>query len=359
MMNDRLSRDLQRHGKARSFAHSAALHATVMAIATGFLSFQTFASTQIVPGSLDVRWQQGAQDCKITTEESLQVHAYNPQTYILRQSLCASFEGNFIYLLIGLDQALLIDTGAVADPQKMPLAKQVLELLPEKENGKLPLLVVHTHSHTDHRDGDPQFQSLHLVEVVPWEAGAMQTHFGFVDWPNGIAHIELGGRTVDVIPTPGHHPFHLVFYDRQTGLLFSGDFLLPGRLLIDDVTAYEKSALRVVDFFKTRPLTHILGGHIELDEDGRVYGWGSHYHPKEHRLELAKADLLALPSALATFNGFYATHRSYVVVNPIHNLELLASGALAILLLVVWGVRKWVRRRRTTVAQLRANANRG
>jgi hypothetical protein len=162
-----------------------------MAIATGFLSLKTFASAQIVPGSLDVRWQQGAQDCKVTTEKSVQVHVYNPKTYILRQSLCTSFEGNFIYLLIGSDRALLIDTGAVADPQKMPLAKQVLELLSEKENGKLPLLVVHTHSHTDHRDGDPQFQSLPLVEVVPWEAGAMRTHFGFANWPTGIAHIEL------------------------------------------------------------------------------------------------------------------------------------------------------------------------
>jgi hydroxyacylglutathione hydrolase len=335
------------------------LRATVMAIATGFLSLKASASAQIVPGSLDVRWQQGAQDCKGTSEETLQVHPYNSQTYILRQSLCASFEGNFIYLLIGSDRALLIDTGAIADPQKMPLAKQVLKLLPEKENEKLPLLVVHTHSHTDHRDGDPQFQSLPLVEVVPWEAGAMRAHFGFADWPNGVARIELGGRTVDVIPTPGHHPFHLVFYDRQTGLLFSGDFLIPARLLIDNVAAYEKSALRVVDFFKARPLSHILGGHIELDEDGHLYGWGSHYHPKEHRLELSKADLLALPSALATFNGFYATHRSYVLVNPIHNLELLAGGALALLVLTVWGVRKWLRRRHATVAQLRAKANRG
>jgi hypothetical protein len=130
-------------------------------------------------------------------------------------------------------------------------------------------------------------------------------------------------------------------------------------LLIDDVTAYKKSALRLVDFFKTRPLTDILGGHIELDENGRVYSWGSHYHPNEHRLELSKADLLALPSALATFNGFYATHRSYILVNPIHNLELLASVALVILVLVVWGVKKWLRRRRVAVAQLRANTNRG
>jgi hypothetical protein len=37
----------------------------------------------------------------------------------------------------------------------------------------------------------------------------------------------------------------------------------------------------------------------------------------------------------------------------------LAIATVAILILVVWGVRKWLRRRRTTVAQLRTNANCG
>jgi hypothetical protein len=41
----------------------------------------------------------------------------------------ASFEANFIYLLIGSNKALLIDTGAVADPKAMPLAKTILASL--------------------------------------------------------------------------------------------------------------------------------------------------------------------------------------------------------------------------------------
>jgi hypothetical protein len=55
----------------------------------------------------------------------------NRKTFILRQSPCASFEANFIYLLIGSDKALLIDTGAAADPKAMPLAKTIRELLPD------------------------------------------------------------------------------------------------------------------------------------------------------------------------------------------------------------------------------------
>jgi hypothetical protein len=86
------------------------------------------AWSEPVPGSLDVHWNEGASDCKATPQEPLQVHRYESQTFILRQSPCADFEANFIYLLIGSEKALLIDTGAVADSKAMPLAKTILEL---------------------------------------------------------------------------------------------------------------------------------------------------------------------------------------------------------------------------------------
>ena len=229
-------------------------------------------------------------------------------------------KANFIYLLVGSDKALLIDTGAIADPEKMPLAKTILELLPDKDGKKLPLLVAHTHRHSDHRAGDPQFASLSSVQVVPFDLDGVRAFFGFTNWPNGIAHLDLGGRTVDVIPTPGHNETHLAFYDDKTGILFSGDFLMPGRLLIEDATAYRESALRVVDFLKTRPLTHILGGHIELNTAGRAYRFGSHHHPDERRLELTREDLIALPAAFDRFNGFYARYPNYILSNPIRNL---------------------------------------
>ena len=303
--------------------------------------------SQPVPGSLDVHWDEGAPDCGATTHEPLQVHVYEPQTFILRQSLCASFEGNFLYLLVGSEKALLIDTGAVGDPKAMPLAKTILELLPDKDGKKLPLLVAHTHRHSDHRAGDPQFVSLPSVQVVPFDLNGVRAFFDFNNWPNGTAHLDLGGRTVDVIPTPGHNETHVAFYDERTGILFSGDFLLPGRLLIEDAAAYRESALRVIDFLKTRPLTHILGGHIELNSAGRAYRFGSHYHPNEHRLELAKEDLTVLPAAFESFNGFYARYPDYILANPIRNLIGLAVIAVAVLIFVVWGLRRLLRRRRS------------
>ena len=318
---------------------------TGVAVST-FLLTATLAWVQSVPGSLDVHWNEGASDCRATPQEPLQVHQYEPQTFILRQSPCADFEANFIYLLIGSNKALLIDTGAVADPKAMPLAKTILELLPDKDGKKLPLLVAHTHRHLDHRAGDPQFASLPSVQVVPFDLEGVRAFFGFANWPNGMAHLDLGDRTVDVIPTPGHNPTHVAFYDGRTGILFSGDFLLPGRLLIENAAAYRESALRVVDFLKTRPLTHILGGHIELNAAGRTYRFGSHYHPDEHRLELARADLTALPAALESFNGFYARYPNYILSNPIRNLLALAIIAVAVLIFIVWGVRQLLRSRR-------------
>ena len=304
------------------------------------------AVAETVSGSPPAQWNIGAEDCAASPQPPLQVHTYEPQTFILRQSPCATFEANFIYLLIGSDKALLIDTGAVADPQAMPLAKTVLELLPDKEHKKLPLLVAHTHRHLDHRAGDPQFASLPSTQVVPFDLEGVRAFFGFDNWPNANAHIDLGGRTVDVIPTPGHNQTHVAFYDDRTGILFTGDFLMPARLLIEDAGAYRESALRVIEFLKTRQLTHILGGHIELNAAGRAYRFGSRYHPNEHRLELTRADLAALPAAFERFNGFYARYPNYILTNPVRNILALGFTVVVVLGVAAFGLYRFLRRRR-------------
>lgn len=315
------------------------------ALALVLALFAGLASAKTVPGSMDVRWNAGAEDCTATPQPPLQVHEYEPQTFILRQSPCADFEANFLYLLVGSDRALLIDTGAVADPARMPLAETVLGLLPERDGTRIPLIVAHSHGHRDHRAGDPQFAALPSVQVVPADPASVQAFFGFDAWP-GTGRVDLGNRTVRVVAAPGHHPAQVVFHDDRTGLVFTGDFLLPGRLLVDDAAAYRASARRVVDFLGDRPVTHVLGGHIEMSADGELYPHGSHHHPGERRLALAKADLLALPMALEDFNGFYGRYGNFAISNPIHTLAALATAALAVLLLIAWVVMRVLRRRR-------------
>jgi hypothetical protein len=103
----------------------------------------------------------------------------------------------------------------------------------------------------------------------------------------------------------------------------------------------------VIDFVATRPVAHILGGHIERDVAGHTYAEGSTYHSNERPLELARQDLMALPWALASFNGFYASHQNYSITHPMHNLLTLLFAALAFLTVVVFILRRfWQRRRR-------------
>src|SRR5205807_9556875 len=152
------------------------------------------ACSEPVAGSLPAQWNVGAENSAASPQPPLQVRAYEPQTFILRQNPCANREANFLYLLIGSQKALLIDTGAVADPNKMPLAQTVLSLLPRKDGERLPLLVVHTHKHRDHYAGDGQFASLRNVKVVPPDLPSARAFFGFDHWPGGIAPLALGDR---------------------------------------------------------------------------------------------------------------------------------------------------------------------
>ena len=312
------------------------------------------AAAQLVPGSMDVHWDEGAADCSKVSLPPLQVHAYNPQTFILRQNLCSTFEAPFLYLLVGSTKALLIDTGDVADPQKMPLAKTVLDLLPAAGSGKLPLLVVHTHRHLDHRAGDGQFQNLPHVQVVGYELERVKEFYHFTQWPNGVAQVDLGDRTVDVIPSPGHNETEVSFYDRNTGLFFSGDFLISGRLLIDDTPGELATAQRVADFVRDRPVRFVLGGHIEKNAAGELFPWESQYHPREHLLQLTKDDVLALPAAVHRFNGFYTTSGPFVMMNSLRMLYLYAGFVVILLAVFVWLLVRFLRRRRARRLQQRS-----
>src|SRR6478672_9829007 len=308
------------------------------------------AHSQLVPGTMDVHWNEGSEDCVKNPQPPLQVHRYNAQTFILRQSLCATYEAPFIYLLIGKNKSLLIDTGAVADAKTMPLAQTVISLL-ANGGSSLPLMVVHTHGHLDHRSGDDQFRVLPDVEVVPTDLESVKSRLGVADWPNGIGRIDLGDRVIDVIPTPGHYPSHVAYYDRETGLFFSGDFFLPGRLLIEDTDADLASARRVAKFVERLPITYVLGGQIERAESGKTF-CGTRYQPNERPLQMTGQDLRELPGIVEGFNGFYAKRGVYLLMNQNRILILLGVGAVILLVAIILTLRAlWRRLRPRAVAK--------
>jgi hydroxyacylglutathione hydrolase len=228
----------------------------------------------------------------------------------------------------------------------IPLAESVMRLLPGEGKAKLPLLVVHTHRHLDHRAGDAQFAHFSNAQVVGFDMDSVRRYYPFTDWPNGLAQVDLGDRTVDVIPTPGHNETEVTFYDRSTGLLFTGDFLMPARLLIDDTNGDLASAERVAAFAKDRPISFALGGHIELNSAGELFPWESQYHPLEHVLRLTKDDVLALPAAIRSFNGFYSVHGKFTMENSMRILMAFAVLVIVAVVAVVWTLVRYIRRRR-------------
>lgn len=304
------------------------------------------ALAQPLPGDMHVQWDAGAADCQAHPQRRMQVHRYNESTYILRESLCQTYEGPFIYLLIGSSRALLIDTGDVANAAQMPLATTVLSLLPSVNGHRLPLLVVHTHGHLDHRSGDAQFAAAPDVTIIGTDLAHVIDGFGFHHWPDDIAQVDLGGRIVNVIPTPGHYPSHVAYYDGNTGLVFTGDFLLPGRLIIDDVAADRASAVRINDFLRDKPVTYVLGGHIELDKHGRMQAQGSNWHPDEVPLPLSKDDLLQLPQVLASFNGFYGQSGRFVMYSQARMLQVISVAGILLFIVIALSLRWWFKRRR-------------
>lgn len=344
---------LKTHGTVRTIFDRVVPIRSVLCVlpALGMLLSASSARPQLVPGSMNVQWSEGREDCKNSQEPPIQVHPYNQQTFILRENLCATFEAPFLYLLMGSARAVLIDTGDIADPGQMPLAKTVMQLLPGDAARKLPLLVVHTHRHLDHRAGDSQFMQLPNVQVVGFDVDSVRRFYNFTDWPNGLAQIDLGDRIVDALPTPGHNETEVSFYDRNTGLFFSGDFLMPARLLVDDSSAYLASAKRAAAFAADRPVSFVLGGHIELDADERLFPWETQYHPHEHALPMTKNDLLALPAAISSFNGFYTHSGKFVMINSIRLLILFACLVVAILIALLLVLISYLRRRRARKLQ--------
>ncbi|HET6738507.1 MAG TPA: MBL fold metallo-hydrolase [Kribbella sp.] len=216
-----------------------------------------------------------------------QVHWYDERTAIIRQSLRTNFEGPFLYLLLGDDRALLLDTGTGDVP---------LRPLIEKLAGGRELVVAHTHGHGDHVGGDAEFP-----QAVGRDPEAVEEYFGFTGWPDGVVQLDLGGRVLDVLPIPGHHASHIAVYDRETRLLLAGDSLYPGRLYVSDWPAFRASVARLGEFVAAgNPVDWVLGAHIELtSEPGQDYEMGADKHPDEHVLQLRPAVLTELFDVVA------------------------------------------------------------
>jgi hydroxyacylglutathione hydrolase len=264
-------------------------------------------------GTVPARWDSQQPKCMEIPE--WQVHEYNKDFYILRQSPCTDFEKPFIFLLFGKDKALLMDTGSRNGNLAPALQHTIKNWLARNGRTSIPLIVAHTHEHEDHTWGDKELQAMNdpamPVTFIPSEVEAMKRFFGIEHWPTDIGHLDLGGRVVDLIPIPGHSTVSVALYDHNTAVLLGGDTVYPGRIYVNDFPAFVASVARLVAFTEGKPVANILGNHIEESSTPFLdYPVGTMYQPNEHELALSRGALLELDDAVRSMNG---TPRRYVM----------------------------------------------
>jgi glyoxylase-like metal-dependent hydrolase (beta-lactamase superfamily II) len=241
-------------------------------------------------------------DGTTASEPETQVQEIDADTFVIRQSVKTNFEAPFLYLLFGKERALLIDTGA-GGLKVRPTVDRLIAAWQARHDGRaIHLVVAHSHGHGDHHAGDDEFRDRPDTDVVGLKPEDVAAFFHIDAWPNDIGRYDLGRRTLDIIPTPGHEPAHIMVYDARTQLLFSGDMLYPGRLYVplDKFETFRASANRLAAFAATHPIRALLGAHIEMTmTPGQDYPMKAATHPSEHGLALPPSAIADLQKAVA------------------------------------------------------------
>lgn len=198
------------------------------------------------------------------------------------------------FLVEGQREAAIIDTGTGVGDFKGLVARLT----------SLPVLDVQTHGHWDHVGACHQFERVLIHEEdVPFlrrgePADLYATHFGpdqiRDEWlpegftregasipgcrPTGLLkdgdRIDLGGRALEVVHTPGHAPGAVVLLDRDARVLLAGDTLRTGAILLmlkkSDPAAYRRSLERVVALLDAVDVVYPAHGAPMTPDDVRA-----------------------------------------------------------------------------------------
>jgi glyoxylase-like metal-dependent hydrolase (beta-lactamase superfamily II) len=216
----------------------------------------------------------------LATEPWFEVYKVAPGVFAIYEPHQA--EEVISYLIVGHKQAVLFDTGmGISDIRKIT-AKLTSR----------PVVVLNSHTHDDHVGGNWQFDFIYgmdtdftranargsredaQAEITPDQlCGDLPKGFDpktYVTKPWKISHsirggfkIDLGGRTLEVLSTPGHTPDAISLLDRANGLLFTGDTYYPAPIWLfrpeTDLDAYVASVKRLAALAPELKL--VLGAH--------------------------------------------------------------------------------------------------
>lgn len=266
----------------------------------------SFDRETAAPGNLRFNWIHGSVSAKANTDVRIQVHRYNEHTYILRQNPAIHWEAPFMYLLMGNDRAVLLDTGATEEAGYFPLREvvdRVLTRWSDAQGNEMPKLVVLPLGSDQSQTGAlGQFTGRPNTVIIPPTEESRDQLLG-AGWQEG-GQLDLGGRLLDVLPTPGLDTAAISLYDPWAQLLFTGNAFYPGRLVIRDFKDYRQSLGALVELVDTKPVSMILGGRIEMtNQPGRDYRLRTNFRPNEHALQLSARHLETALQAVTLING--------------------------------------------------------
>jgi glyoxylase-like metal-dependent hydrolase (beta-lactamase superfamily II) len=190
------------------------------------------------------------------------------------------------YLVKGEERAALVDTGMGF----RDISEVATHLTPT------PIIALNTHWHFDHIGGNVLFEQIGISSLeAPFIRKSIPNHVLMeryvrpfmeegVTFPNDFVPetyeilgssatflledgklLELGGRCLEILATPGHTRGSMSFLDSRTGSLLSGDFLYPGTIYAhfdeSDLDQYAASLARIQE--RGDVIRRIYGGHNE------------------------------------------------------------------------------------------------
>lgn len=162
-----------------------------------------------------------------------------------------------LYLVEGNDRAILIDAGTY-----IPDLDKIVAKITSK-----PVTMMLTHAHGDHVGGVGPFTEVYLnagdMTIVP---NNMRNYKGQIRYLNDGQVIDLGGREIEVIFTPGHTPGSATFFDKAKHYGFSGDAFGSTNLLVfTNLSTEMYTAERIENYMKKHDIRFLFPGHYSGD----------------------------------------------------------------------------------------------
>ena len=231
---------------------------------------------------------------------------------------------NWNYLIEGRHAALLFDTG--------PGVRDISEVV--RTLTKLPVIALPSHLHFDHTGNLHRFQHIALADLPVLRECIRDGMLHATDdlfrgfregmvwkpvkisewWPIG-KRIDLGGRHLEMIYTPGHSPDSVSLFDKDAKILFAADFIYPGPLYAQTPGA------NLADYLAT---THAL--LPKIDNQTQIFcAHGAPDNKGQHRApRMGSQDISDLQRTLTGLKDSGKTPRE-TVINA--RMTLLANNA--------------------------------